>query len=589
MNIKEKTGKISIAANVILTFVKFVVYYYTGSLAILSEAWHSFSDIATSFLVFVSLKKKPDVGADEEKQNFIEKLTAEEKASLVIASILFFVSLTLFRNIFYLGPVKVSNPLLAGVMFFVFGLSSYMIYKFETNVGHKEDSVGLTSDGLHSKSDMLSSFLTGGSLVAYHMGLDIDKLVSLLISILIFLLSIEIFATVLWGLWNKDKQDKMPDKVRLGFKTYKIIFSLFDSGLWLQMDDYINEKLGFRFSESAIFKFVIKNSGRAILLFLLLYYFSTCFFTVLPGEKTLVERCGRLVGEPLGSGLHFKLPWPFDIAHPVNIKVRELKISNAADLSRALIWTRSHGDGRPFLSGDNNFVYPYFTLFYRIKNVKNYYNMHSSPELMLKDVCLRTVTDVFAVTPLSDLFTSSRKNILNEIKLRLQRHLDSIKSGIYISDVCLKDIHPPISVASSFESVIAALQTKQTLILKALSYKNSEIPGARARASKYVNEAESYNYKQIYKARGKAKRFQLTENAFCETKNITELRLYLEAMEKSLKQCKIILVDKKLKQPSLFIDSKKISPFSTDFGSGQPLVEEDSLPAPDKSGVSLIK
>jgi len=59
MTIKERTAGISILANVILTILKFVAFSFTGSIAVLAEAWHSFSDITTSILVFMSVREKP--------------------------------------------------------------------------------------------------------------------------------------------------------------------------------------------------------------------------------------------------------------------------------------------------------------------------------------------------------------------------------------------------------------------------------------------------------------------------------------------------------------------------------------------------
>ena len=70
MNTREKTAAISTALNVILTLFKFVMFAFTGSLAILADAWHSFSDIATSFMVFLAVldknkKDENDKGAAE--------------------------------------------------------------------------------------------------------------------------------------------------------------------------------------------------------------------------------------------------------------------------------------------------------------------------------------------------------------------------------------------------------------------------------------------------------------------------------------------------------------------------------------------
>ena len=75
MTTREKTAGISTGLNLGLTTAKFILYYFTGSMAILAEAWHSFSDIGTSLLVYLAVRfqKKEDKKSSQ---------LSEEKASL---------------------------------------------------------------------------------------------------------------------------------------------------------------------------------------------------------------------------------------------------------------------------------------------------------------------------------------------------------------------------------------------------------------------------------------------------------------------------------------------------------------------------
>ena len=56
-DIRVKTAGVVTGVNVALTAIKFILYYLSGSMAVLAESWHSFADIATSLLVFVALFK----------------------------------------------------------------------------------------------------------------------------------------------------------------------------------------------------------------------------------------------------------------------------------------------------------------------------------------------------------------------------------------------------------------------------------------------------------------------------------------------------------------------------------------------------
>jgi len=55
MNNRINTTWISFGFAGLLTVGKFLFYYLSGSVAVLSEAWHSFSDLATSLLILFSL------------------------------------------------------------------------------------------------------------------------------------------------------------------------------------------------------------------------------------------------------------------------------------------------------------------------------------------------------------------------------------------------------------------------------------------------------------------------------------------------------------------------------------------------------
>ncbi|MFH1074703.1 MAG: cation transporter, partial [Candidatus Firestonebacteria bacterium] len=56
MNIKQKASITAVGLNITLTVLKFIMFFFTGGLAILSEAWHSLTDITASSLVFISLR-----------------------------------------------------------------------------------------------------------------------------------------------------------------------------------------------------------------------------------------------------------------------------------------------------------------------------------------------------------------------------------------------------------------------------------------------------------------------------------------------------------------------------------------------------
>ncbi len=75
---------------------------------------------------------------------------------------------------------------------------------------------------------------------------------------------------------------------------------------------------------------------------------------------------------------------------------------------------------------------------------------------------------------------------------RLQQQIDELGLGVEIVSFCLRDLHPPINLAESFENVVAANQLKVTSLnyaqRKAASIQSRE----RVRGKRTISEAQGY-------------------------------------------------------------------------------------------------
>ena len=118
MSIKRKAALTTLSLNILLTVLKFVLYGFCGSLAVLAEAWHSFSDIATSLLVYIAVRgrKKPD------SDSRTRPLSLEQIVSLGIGLLLVVVAVFLMVKFFSAVALPVRNPLIAGLVFILFSL-----------------------------------------------------------------------------------------------------------------------------------------------------------------------------------------------------------------------------------------------------------------------------------------------------------------------------------------------------------------------------------------------------------------------------------------------------------------------------------
>jgi len=280
MEIKEKTALITLSLNVLLTFFKFILFLFSGSLAVLAEAWHSFSDIGTSFMVYIAIRQGNSSKADQDDAPAAhqkkKRVSFEQIVALGIGGLLLVVAVFLMGKFLGSASTSVKNPLIAGVLFLVFALGSYLVYRFESGVGHQEKSVGLMSDGMHARTDMIASLLTGFSLILYFLGLNIDKWVAGLIALFVLAYAVETIVNVTLSILHK-KRDSL-----FQYKFYHIIGRILSPSTFTSLGRFLDQALHIRlFSRTVVRKAPI-YLFNLVVLFLFLYWLSTCTVTVAP-------------------------------------------------------------------------------------------------------------------------------------------------------------------------------------------------------------------------------------------------------------------------------------------------------------------
>lgn len=564
MTIKEKTAGISILANVILTALKFTAFFFTGSVAVLAEAWHSFSDITTSIMVFISVKQKPLPLLGKKHKNDNKPIRLEYIISFIIGILLFFISAILIFKVIKRPASTIENPMIVGVLFIIFAISSYIIYRFETSVGRKENSVGLIADGMHSKADMVNSLLIGFSLIIYKMGFNIDIVVASLIALFILSFSIETIANSIIAYRKREEE------YTFNYKSITVSALIFDRELRKTFMQYFKKELGRRIPISAVSRKAIDYFCRLIkyglvlsLLFLALLYLSTCFYKIDSSQEGIVERFGKCVNEnhAIQPGAHCKLPWPIDkIIKIDSMSIRTRNVGNVTDKnSFALLWTKEHGTEMPFISGDNNFFYPYLVIHYKIKDIFKYKYKHIDSNVLLDDIAMRTISNIFAKKEFYQIVTTYRKKFEPDLIKAIQARLDAMESGLEIININMKDIHPPIFISSAFENVIAAYQQKQQRINRALGYMNSSIPRARGKAKTIIRQAEGYAIAVVKKGTGEASRFIMQLEGYQMSPEIVKKKIYYDFVKNSFSKNKKLIVDPCSGFPDIFLNFDKFT------------------------------
>ena len=544
MNIQTKAAAISTGLNIFLTLAKFAIYYFSGSLAILAEAWHSLSDIITSFLIFISVRHSSLKDKTAGPQKF--ELFTSFCIGLVLSSVAIGLIITFFQS----EAQPIEHSLKAGILFIVLSFCSYFVYRFETYVGKESKSVGLISDGMHARADMTAALITGIALILYSIGLDIDRWVGGVIAFFILSFAMETFFNVGMAYYKKDAD------YQLTYKSAKIIGLAFERNTLGRLKNLIYSFLKNRMGDTRPMHIVYHFVLALPFLICLTAYLSTTLFVVDIRDQAFIERLGRVTNkiEPIGPGLHLKLPWPIDrIKRVKTTYIETINIGNTVTSGVPLIWTEQHGSEEPFLSGDDNFFYPYIVIHYKIKDVFQYLYKINNTTQVVRDMGHQVATLLFAQEEFYDIAVVKRKELEIKMHQTLQDKLDQMQCGINLITVIFKDIHPPISVAASFEAVIAGYQKKQTIINMSLEYQNQILPKSRGKALKEIEKANAYIFDRREKAEGDAARFQMSLPAKNEEK-VTRMRLYLQTLQTVLKEKPKYLIDPKASEPEIWMD-----------------------------------
>lgn len=176
--------------NFAITVAEVVGGLYAGSLSLISDALHNFSD-GISFIISYMAIKIAGKTKDEKKTFGYKRATI--LAALINSSVLIVISIFLFKEAYFkfINPQKINGEIVIWVAFI--GLVANIIGVMLLQNGSKKD-MNLKSSYLHLLSDALSSVavVIGGVLIYYFKTYWIDPVLTILIGLFVMKESFEI-------------------------------------------------------------------------------------------------------------------------------------------------------------------------------------------------------------------------------------------------------------------------------------------------------------------------------------------------------------------------------------------------------------
>jgi membrane protease subunit HflK len=502
MNRKITTLLIAIGVNILLIATKFYLANVSGSLALSASGWHSFADVFVSIVVLIGIvlaertpsQPSPVINGGGQGGGRISRI--EHAVSLFVSIFVFYMGYRVFADVIGGHEHELMNVGWVAVGAVLTIAFAYFMGRYKTFVGRAVDSPALVADGTHSMMDVYSSTVVLAGLLGYLVGFrSLDKVAAVIVALFIFSAGYHIFQDAVAGLSESSHlEHRFPLPTRFSRRAIALIAILLIAGWGL--------------------------SG---------------FYFVQPDEQAVVRRFGQRVAVGIGPGLGYRLPWPIET-------VTKAKVSRVQQVEPISV---------ELLTGDENLVQLDFTVHYTIADIAAYLFNISDPRVLIRADAEAAIRQTVGERAIDDLLTTGRAQAEARVQNLLQAYLDTHQSGLHVATVRLVKVRPPEPVAAAFLDVASAREDKATYINEATAYANEIVPKARGEAEKTVKAAEAYRTTKINNATGDAARFATRHTSHAGAAKITEVRLYLESVERALGKVRKYLISPDLKGSSL--------------------------------------
>ncbi|THG75624.1 FtsH protease activity modulator HflK [Pseudomonas sp. A-1] len=269
--------------------------------------------------------------------------------------------------------------------------------------------------------------------------------------------------------------------------------------------------------------------GFGVLAALWLY---SAVYVVDEQEQAVILRFGKYY-ETVGPGLNLYLP-------PIDRKFQE-------NVTRE----RAYSKQGQMLTEDENIIEVPLTVQYRVSNLQEFVLNVDQPEVSLQHATDSALRHVVGSTSMDQVLTEGREQMAADVKERLQRFLDTYKTGITVTQVNIQSAAAPREVQEAFDDVIRAREDEQREKNQAEAYANGVIPEARGQAQRIVEDANGYREEVVSRAQGEADRFSKLLVEYRKAPEVTRQRLYLETMQELLGNTSKVLMSSEQGQNSL--------------------------------------
>ena len=191
MNKLEKTAIVSAIVTAFIAIIKFLAGTMFGSIALVADAIHSFTDLIGSMAVFFGIRF-----SETKSKKFPYGLyKLENLVSLFLALLIFYTAFEILLGAINNLNAPVEKAGSIAIVATVFSLVvSFVLAKYKFKVGKKENSPSMLSEAKHTMLDAITTIGVLFAVVFSYLGFPIfDPIIGFFIALLVFRVGIEIF------------------------------------------------------------------------------------------------------------------------------------------------------------------------------------------------------------------------------------------------------------------------------------------------------------------------------------------------------------------------------------------------------------
>jgi len=457
--------------------------------------------------------------------------------SVALAAYQFAMGFYLLRHAEAWAQLQTKEPLLCAVLMTAIAFVSFLISRYATGMSSQMQWKPLRAGG---------SFLLCTAVLCFAMGLALAGAqfkffvaLNVLGHVIAWLLIVLGAETALNVVLDAYRPRVKGEYARAAFDSRLLGLISEPGGIFRTAAAAIDYQFGFKVSQTWFYKLLEKAIVPLVLFGCITMYLLSGIVVIRPNEQAIIERFGNPFDDGgrlryAGPGLHFKWPWPIDIAYRYPTRsISQISVGFVAKPEAEkggygpLLWGKTHyekeykllvaseSEGRGPETVPVSLVMAAVPVQYRVKDLYHFLYNHGvstgrdgtriyQAEERLKAICYEELTKFAASAKLEATDSAQNDSLLgagrdvakHELTRRIQAAADKAGLGVEIVFVGLQGIHPPPEVASDYQKVIGAIQKKQASILDAEAYRVetlSKLAGSVEQAGKVYALAAAYH------------------------------------------------------------------------------------------------